>query len=102
MNVTIEITEDDIKRGVTKDCKACPIARAFCRVLRSGFYPDVTVPNMRIFNYMGRQVATITLPIIAIRFIEDFDFPKDRPVIPFKFVIQLEDKPELLNMFKIN
>lgn len=79
----------DIKRGLRKDCGACPIARATKRALGLRMSTEGVVVSSDIIipqkdSYFGR---IYTLPKKAEHFIDRFDDGRD--VKPFSFVARL-------------
>jgi len=84
----IEVTQDDIERGVVADCFRCPIANAVRDVLG----PDAVVRVECDFMDIGAK--TVKLPIEAMKFIEAFD--AEESVEPFSFEVEYE--PELASV----
>lgn len=86
MRVKIEVTASDIKRGVVKDCKDCPVARAIRRKLeRSAVCLSVGADSFDFFHkgcFYG-----YCLPEEASRFIGAFD--SRTAVKPFSFCLNL-------------
>lgn len=86
--IKVTVTDEDIDRGVRRDCDWCPVARAVKRALygKPGdtLIPDgpVKVNQFRIEIDGGRMVA----PLKVSQFVEDFD--NEKAVSPFEFVIE--------------
>lgn len=89
--LTVNVTSDDIKNGVRKDPRCCPIARAVNRTLdiEDGvevyeFY--IQTDDYTITGYGDIHREIYALPKNAVEFICDFDSSK--PVEPFEFTAQ--------------
>ncbi len=92
--MTIEVTEDDIKHGVAKDCGKCPIARAIGRIYaRSVSHfgardplvwldsaDDIEINSQKFVIRNEDESATVA------RFISNFDYGE--PVKPFSFTLE--------------
>lgn len=84
--VRIEVSQEDITRGIPGECDACPIALAAARA---------GLERPRIFSdrmHFGPQTESgvrprLDLPKIAQAFI--FDFDEEEPVSPFAFDLEL-------------
>lgn len=68
----IDVTTDDIRRGVRGDERACPIAHAWNRATNGGLSLYLPFDN---------------LPAVAQTFLRDFD--AGRPVEPFTFEMEV-------------
>jgi len=71
MRVKIEVTQEDIDLGVVADGDSCPIARSLRRI-----FPDLDVyVGGCYFDLIdeGIEIASVTLPKTAQRFIDRFD-----------------------------
>lgn len=85
MSLTVEVTEDDIKKGVPGEADACAIVRAVRRAT-----------GRRVVNIDGESVEIMkddfymALPKKAKQFVLDFDDGKD--VEPFSFVLKGYEK----------
>ena len=91
---TVTVNQNDIDTGVPQDCWACPVQKA----IRKLTLPDVTVTVgdqdmvVRIWNKDSRFTCLpheVTLPDIAINFIEDFDDHGPTAVKPISFQIDM-------------
>ena len=71
----VQVTEEDIAKGVPLKIHKCPVARAIARVVGK----EVRVANLS-YSFDGSEFP---LPSVAIDFIADFDI--GRPVQPFEF-----------------
>ncbi len=80
--VWVEVSQDDIDRGIPNHKTLCPVARALRRVL-SG---NVEVDGWCCV-WMGKDIS-IDLPYNALWFIDRFDGEVDK-VRPFKFFLPL-------------
>jgi hypothetical protein len=84
MEVTIDVTQEDISRGVKGNCVACPIALAVNRALDV----DVcVVESLRILT----DCYHAYLPAHAVRFMSIFDIFGKEFVEPFKFSAEFID-----------
>lgn len=83
MRINVEVTAEDIKRGIKVDCLNCPIALALDRCGQ----PDASVSDSDV-EIDGRFIR---MPLDARRFVQDFDDGK--PVEPFAFELTDEDGP---------
>lgn len=85
MNVTIEVTQDDIDHGEINHCTECPIARA---ANRAGLYlPIITDNCISIYIKTDNTRKCIDLPLEAKVFVLKFDHYTK--VEPFKFEISM-------------
>ena len=48
MKLKIEVTKDDIERGIPDDCENCPVALALRRAVPDGVAVEVSHPGIRI------------------------------------------------------
>lgn len=80
MKTRIEVTQDDIEKGVAKNCSACPVARAITKKLRQGLVAGVS--SVLLIDYYKFRLS-----IEAFLFVIDFD--KGLPVQPFSFDLDL-------------
>jgi len=78
MKLKVNVTRDDIKRGVRENIHLCPIARALRRL---GF-SKISVDQ----NGIEIRNKVFDIPPKASRFINDFDF--EELVKPFSFVMR--------------
>jgi hypothetical protein len=87
--VEIDVTQEDIEKGVRNDCANCPIAKAFSRRLEAHnlnlTLMEVCHEHVVIAN--KEAAAEFDLPQEASNFISAFD--NKRPVAPFKFKAKL-------------
>ena len=88
---TVTVNQDDIDTGVPKDCLDCPIHKAVSRI---------TLPNTKISVHGNTILLTIrkkgtqqiTLPDIAVIFIENFDEHGPTAVKPISFKLDIAQK----------
>ena len=81
MKLNINVTQNDINKGVKKSCTSCPIARAIKRLKVVD-----TVYVYPFTAYINEQHRG--LPVEAWQFIQDFD--GGREVKPFKFTLEIK------------
>lgn len=82
-NVTIEVTQEDIDRGIRESCTCCPIANAMKRILKPD---DVRVRNKETWTSYRYVELTHLLPNEAAKFIRYFD--NGETVHPFTFELE--------------
>ena len=93
----IEVTLEDIDRGIQGHCMLCPVALALKRQCPQ--YKSVTVKSSRVFfwandfsfsqmEYKPVGDATAELPLEVCEFISKFDLKKE--VKPFEFELEIE------------
>lgn len=75
--VTVNVTKNDIKRGVKADCSRCPIALAMRRILKAGTVISV-IPEQVGLKRRERYFNHFSLPDMARRFAEAFDTSPSR------------------------
>lgn len=85
----VQVTQEDIDKGVDCDSGRCPIARALLRQVPGVVSVCVTVDGVDYAKADGR-FAAVELPREAVRFITLFD--DGRLVSPFEFDLNL--RPE--------
>ena len=84
MNVTINVTQDDIDKGRARNVLCCPVALALRRATGKGW----TVSAMSVSLYKTR--SGIRLPQVAVDFIAHFDdFPDGAK---FSFGLDIPDQ----------
>lgn len=94
-SMTVHVTQEDIDKGVARDCHTCPIARAVARKAEALFplrSAGVSISSdVVIFLERTEQVEwhAYTLSKAASEFIYEFD--KGREVKPQKFVFKYAD-----------
>lgn len=93
MNLTINVTQEDIERGKRRDCFSCPINRATQRTLglkyiQTGRSQLHIHKEFKLLPHNNYQL--INLPPIAHKFIEYFD-TGNRPQA-FSFTISIDPK----------
>lgn len=81
--LTINVTQEDIDKGIKESCFSCPVAKALRRVMSNSTYIRVGNPTVTVGS------CTTQLPIVASHFISKFDI--DQPVSPFTFDLTLAD-----------
>lgn len=79
--IEINVTQEDINKGIKSDCSKCPIALAANRVIPNG---ALAVGGASITYWNEKEAISILLPEIALKFIRDFD--SGRKVKPFSFI----------------
>lgn len=85
MKYTINVTEDDIRKGQIGNCDACPVALALQRAIgRRWIYT-----YGRVVDAKGAKTHLCELPEIATQFIKKFDSAKK--VNPIQFEIEIKD-----------
>lgn len=77
---TINVTQEDINNGKPGEPSYCPIALAAQRVI-----PERVRVRTRIMNIGKYGETVVSLPIVAVEFVEDFD--AHCKVQPFSFEI---------------
>lgn len=84
--VEINVTQNDIKKGLRFSCRECPVARAMSRKIKPPYSLFVSLSKVSIIRESKeRPFAQLELPEIAQDFIRRFDgYVK---VAPFKFKI---------------
>lgn len=85
----IEVTETDIKEGIIKDCKRCPIANAISKAISDGIVVKVRYTMVDFMTIEGRRYWR-KLPELATKFISDYDL--GYPVVPFTFDLNLPEE----------
>lgn len=80
LNMRIQVTEEDIKKGVTRSSVCCPIANAVNRTLNTFCWVDQDEIIVKDNSY--------PLPLIAKDFILKFDYLN--PVEPFTFNLDIQ------------
>lgn len=83
--MTIEVTQEDIDRGVRWSSCECPIALAAIRTSKGICHVGRTVISIQAEEF--QPIAIQTLPACASRFTIQFD--EGEPVQPFSFNISL-------------
>jgi hypothetical protein len=81
--LTIEVTQEDIERGVKQECWDCPIALALFRT---------TGKEWSVAPSSCRELGTLTdyiFPAEATEFIRSFDL--GYPVSPFSFKLEVPE-----------
>ena len=80
----IEVTQNDIDKGIQGECQLCPIARA---IKRSSNFKRVYVNTkyIEVLHYVT-GVKTYELPKKAKTFVKRFD--RQEPVKPFSFELE--------------
>lgn len=84
MNLTVDVTQEDINHGERGNCNSCPVARAIQRA--SGHECRAGGSQITIKPENGRNLYLVT-PEAAWRFMYDFDM--GRKVEPFSFTLRL-------------
>lgn len=83
--ITIQVTQEDIERGLRGDCAFCPIALSMRR--STGEFWAVT--GRAATPYAGHWTDSVTLPQECEGFISAFD--KGYVVSPFSFSIEVPE-----------
>jgi hypothetical protein len=83
VEVTVDVTQEDIDAGHRFDCDLCPIAVAMDRMLKDGFRSAVSNVHFEIHRHDGVSppfanklpvvAHDVILPVVAHDFICDFD-----------------------------
>jgi hypothetical protein len=84
--LTVEVTQDDIDRGLPYSSSFGPISRAFHRIGRL----DACVKDGRVFMTRDGVQVSVHLPHEAKKFIYNFDTMED--VKPFTFEVHVKDE----------
>jgi hypothetical protein len=96
MRVRVEVTRDDIDRGVRRNAKKCPVARAVRRQLIRGCRVFVTGTLIISKGTSVLYEKPIELPQQASRFIAKFDETRmkaDRKKLkPFVAILDIPEK----------
>lgn len=89
MQVTVEVTQDDIDKGAFRSCAKCPIARATKRLVKRTCKLDVRSRVMALTLSGPRTLMyeAVTLPDAAHEFVVAFD--NSEPVSPFSFPLDI-------------
>jgi hypothetical protein len=82
-SLAVDLTEDDISRGVPLSCDHCPIALALRRITGDKW----TVDGIRA-RRAGKDGDSFSLPVPAVTFAGNFDH--GLPVKPFSFTLSLK------------
>jgi hypothetical protein len=86
----INVTPDDIRRGIPRDALACPIGLAVRRTIGGEGDCVVLVDNESVFLLGSSSSLVAALPISAVEFTRKFD--DDNKVYPFDFTIELTEE----------
>jgi hypothetical protein len=81
--ITVDVTEEDIKRGVRKSCSKCPIARAITRQFTGLYIVRVDRGDVTLFDAPYRVCFWAELPSYVMDCINRFD--EDGLMEPFSF-----------------
>lgn len=84
MQFQVDVTQEDIDKGIKHDAACCPIALAFRRL-----YPFCMAGVYNLFFCDQDGIAIMKAPLEpeAVEFIKDFDCGK--PIQPFSFTFNL-------------
>ena len=89
MRVKIEITQEDINRGISRNPETCPVARALKRVCKRGCSMSVGGKDFSITDNADCVVEVVTSVAVR-RFIDKFDNPATRNKCkPFSFTLDM-------------
>ncbi len=93
MTIVVDVTAENIAKGVKDDCSRCPVALAIRRALslnvnETSDYVTVNEDEIEI-RRDGRNLS-IETPEVAEEFILNFDYGD--PVEPFTFPLELEER----------
>lgn len=88
MYVEINVTQENIDKGILGDAYCCPIARSICADQSLIRFAGVSREKIHFANKY--KVYKVYLPKEAQKFVEDFG--KGNPVEPFKFKIKVTKK----------
>lgn len=89
MQLTIEVTEEDIREGKRCDCDECPVALAWSRA--AGCQWDVGTKSAGPTD-TGAWAHRVPLPPVAATFVRMFD--DDLYVKPFSFTVDIPKELE--------
>lgn len=81
--MNISVTKTDIKYGIVRNTRSCPVARAIARQIGKGI-------KVRHGFMIGKRGKRIKLPPSAVVFIDLFD--NGLPVQPFRFKLKLKSR----------
>lgn len=93
-NIWVQVTQEDIDRGLERDCFLCPVARAVNRLLRDDWKASVSGGWGRVYmkNEYGRaskNFQSFYLPQKVVDFIHKIDGYEDSDLEPFRFLTKL-------------
>jgi hypothetical protein len=85
MEITVNVTQRDIERGIRSKCSDCPVALAVKRALgkRVKVFSGVSTSYL----YLDHNKKPFPLPASAVEFIDRFD--SGHKVEPFTFKLKL-------------
>lgn len=89
MNITVEVTKEDIALGKRENCNACPIALAVLRVSkgRAVYVEAASLIAIGAMEYMVEPTSAVEVDF----FINSFDSGHKDGLAPFSF--ELREKP---------
>lgn len=96
MDTLIDVTAEDIARGIRRDCDSCPLALAIVRRCKQGAFVAVgtdTVhfyPNRSVTGRLAKEV--VRLPQSAADFRMCFDVHGPDQVRPFQFEMHIPEQ----------
>jgi hypothetical protein len=86
--IRVEVTAEDIRKGVVGSCDACPVAKALRRTFRTKsatvYYVRSATPRCSV-----KKLDALPLPLDAAKFAANFDDGK--PVSPFSFDLRIPE-----------
>lgn len=84
----IEVTQEDINKGIPRQCALCPVALATKRA--SGRELQVTKNKILMFsNISGEKAQWIQLPEKVVDFIQVYDTTRKK-LKPFSFELEID------------
>lgn len=89
-SVKINITEEDIRNGIRRDCNSCPVALAIFRLVKLDTYIKVG-PKAILLEREGRSVG-LELPRKPELFIRSYDNGSQLDFDPFFFVLEIPEE----------
>ncbi len=96
MTTLIIVSQDDIDRGVKKDCHACAISRAINRHLKPEYAADVAGRSRELaITYGNRRIPQVIwwmyhISATLIPWVNSWD--KGEVVQPFRFSLDIPDR----------
>ena len=90
MKITIDVTQEDINKGIKTDVSRCPVAKALRRAIEDA--KNVSVGNKLTFNLQG-VLYYADVPLKILEFINKFDSEGKKAVKPTKAVVNFKTPP---------
>ena len=86
--IKINVTQEDIDSGTTRDSKKCPVRNAIKN--GCGSHTCIVMEKFILLTIKGEWYSAVP-PINALQFIQDFD--NDKSVEPFEFEMVVRSFP---------